>query len=302
MRIIILGSAAGGGVPQWNCGCANCAEARQSGGGRTQSSVALSADGERWVLLNASPDVRTQLAAHRALWPRGARGTPVSAVMLTDGEIDHTLGLLLLRESVARFPVYAPAGVTALLEDDWPIYRVLSAYAGVEPRTLEEDRAITLTDVTGAPLGLCCSAWAVARRPPRYARATPRGGTFDVGLRVTDERTGGVLAYVPTAGVVDDAVRRLARGADLLFFDGTFWSDTELAGAGVDAPAARDMGHLPIGGWDGSLQLLPRLGAKRVVLVHINNTNPILCRSSAERAQVEAAGVAVGEDAMEFDL
>ena len=108
MRVIILGSSAGGGVPQWNCGCPNCAEARRDGRGRTQSSVAVSADGERWVLLNASPDLRTQLAAHRALWPRGARGTPVAAVMLTDGEIDHTLGLLLLRESAVRLPVYAP--------------------------------------------------------------------------------------------------------------------------------------------------------------------------------------------------
>src|SRR6058998_123880 len=301
MRVIILGSSAGGGVPQWNCGCPNCAEARRDGRGRTQSSVAVSADGERWVLLNASPDLRTQLAAHRALWPRGARGTPVAAVMLTDGEIDHTLGLLLLRESAVRLPVYAPAGVTGLLGDAWPVYRVLSAYAGIEPRTLDEDRPIALTDVAGVPLGLCCSAVAVARRPPRYAHAASTG-TFDVGLRLTDERTGTIFAYVPTAGVIDDAVRRLARGADLLLVDGTFWSDMELAAAGVDAPTARQMGHLPIGGPDGSLEVLPQLGAKRAVFVHINNTNPILCRSSAERAQVEAAGVAVGEDGMEFEL
>ena len=123
-----------------------------------------------------------------------------------------------------------------------------------------------------------------------------------MGLRLTDERTGGTFAYVPTAGAVDDAVRRLARGADLLFFDGTFWSDRVLAAAGADAPTAREMGHLPIGGPDGSIGVLPRLGAKQVVLVHINNTNPILCRSSAERAQLEAAGVVVGEDAMEFQL
>jgi len=301
MRIIILGSSAGGGVPQWNCGCRNCVEARQDGRSRTQSSVAVSADGERWVLLNASPDLRMQLAAHRALWPRGARATPVAAVILTDGEIDHTLGLLLLRESAARVPVYAPAGVTALLGHEWPVYRVLSAYAGVEPRTLPDAQPIALADVAGAPLGLCCSTVAVARRPPRYARTAP-AQTFDVGLRITDERTGGTFAYVPTASAVDDAVRRLAGGADLLFFDGTFWSDTELTAAGVDAPTARDMGHLPVGGPEGSLRLLPRLGAKRVVLVHINNTNPILCRSSAERAEVEAAGVVVGEDALEFEL
>src|SRR5881409_1648926 len=180
MRVIILGSAAGGGLPQWNCGCRNCQEARLSGTGRTQSSVAVSADGARWILLNASPDLRTQLAAHRPLWPSGPRGTPVGAVVLTDGEIDHTLGLLLLRESAARLPVYAPAGVTALLGEQWPLYRVLSAYSGVEPRALEEGRAIALTDRAGSTLGISCSATAVARRPPRYA-ATARAATWDVG-------------------------------------------------------------------------------------------------------------------------
>src|SRR5213082_3078650 len=206
MRVIILGSAAGGGVPQWNCGCRNCTEARDTNRSRTQSSVALSADGERWILLNASPDLRTQLAAHRSLWPpSGSRATPVRAVVLTDGEIDHTLGLLLLRESAARLPVYAPAGVTALLGHEWPVYRVLSAYAGVEPRTLPDNQPVALADVAGAPLGLCCSTVAVARRPPRYARTAP-AQTFDVGLRITDERTGGTFAYVPTASAVDDAV------------------------------------------------------------------------------------------------
>src|SRR6059058_5565610 len=174
MGLIILGSAAGGGVPQWNCGCRNCTEARHTNRSRTQSSVAVSADGERWILLNASPDLRTQLAAHRSLWPpSGSRATPVRAVVLTDGEIDHTLGLLLLRESGARLPVYAPAGVTALLGDQWPVYRVLSTYSGVDARPLEEGRAIALTDGAGVTLGLCCSATAVARRPPRYARSAP---------------------------------------------------------------------------------------------------------------------------------
>src|SRR6266576_3492117 len=149
MRVIILGSAAGGGVPQWNCGCRNCTEARHTNRSRTQSSVAVSADGERWILLNA------------------------------------------------------PAGVTALLGDEWPLYRVLSAYSGVEPRALEEGRPLALTDRAGTPLGICCSATAVARRPPRYARAAPTQA-FDVGLRLTDEQTGGTLAYVPTAGAMDD--------------------------------------------------------------------------------------------------
>jgi pyrroloquinoline quinone biosynthesis protein B len=309
MRVIILGSAAGGGVPQWNCACPNCADARHDNRDRTQSGVAVSADGERWVLLNASPDLRIQLAAHHQLWPRGMgrvggarRGSGIAAVILTDGEIDHTLGLLLLRESAGTLPVYAPAGVAALLDDAWPLFRVLRAYAGVEPRVLDEARPMPLTDQAGVPLGICCSAAPMARRPPRYARGA-QAATFDVGLRLEDERTGATLAYVPAAGAIDATVRQVAGGADLLLFDGTFWSDDELRGVvGGDAPTARAMGHLPVGAPAGSLEQLPQLGAKRTVLVHINNTNPLLCRSSAERAQVEAAGITVGEDAMEFEL
>src|SRR5205809_672802 len=220
MRVIILGSAAGGGVPQWNCGCPNCRAARERGVGSLQSSVAVSADGARWILLNASPDLRAQLAAHPVLWPprQDSRGTPIGAVVLTDGEIDHTLGLLLLREATSRLVVYAAAGVTALLGAEWPVYRILSAYAGVDARTL---------------------------------------------------------------------------------LDGTFWSDGELRDAGVEAPTAREMGHLPIGDPGGSIEALPNVGSKRVVLVHINNTNPILREGSAERLKVEAAGIEVGEDGME---
>ncbi len=301
MRVILLGSAAGGGLPQWNCGCANCRDARAQGRGRTQSSVAVSADDERWILLNASPDLRTQLAAHRPLWPRAARHAPIAAVVLTDGEIDHTLGLMLLREGSAKMPVYAPAGVSALLSDQWPLYRVLSAYSGVLPRPLPDGQPVSLADAIDRSLGIACTAVPVARRPPRYAGQAP-GLTFDVGLRLRDERTGGTFAYIPTASQIDAAVRSVGAGADLLLFDGTFWSDGELRAAGVEAPTAREMGHLPVGGPGGGLEALPALGAKRTVLVHINNTNPILCRSSAERAQVEAAGIAVGEDGMEFDL
>lgn len=301
MRVIILGSAAGGGLPQWNCGCPNCREARSQGSGRTQSSVAVSADGERWILLNASPDLRAQIAVHRPLWPRGSRSTPIAAVVVTDGEIDSTLGLMLLREGSSKMPVYAPAGVTALLTDEWPLYRVLSAYGGVEPRPLPDGEAVSLTDVAARQLGISCSAVSIARRPPRYVRQAP-AKTFEVGLRLRDERTGGTFAYIPTASAVDAAVRTIAASANLLCFDGTFWLDDELKRAGVDAPTAREMGHVPVGGPGGSLEELTRLSAQRTVLVHINNTNPILHRSSAERAQVEAAGIEVGEDGMEFEL
>ncbi|HUL03661.1 MAG TPA: pyrroloquinoline quinone biosynthesis protein PqqB [Gemmatimonadales bacterium] len=301
MRVVILGSAAGGGVPQWNCGCAVCAAARASGTSRTQSSVAVSADGERWVLLNASPDLRQQLAACRALWPRAPRATPLSAVVLTDAEIDHTLGLLLLREAAQPIPVYAPDGVAMLLARDWPVLRLLARYAGAEGRQLPDAVATTLRDVDGRDLGLRCSAMTIARKAPRYATRAP-DATFEVGLRLEDPRTRGVLAYIPSAGAVDATVRSLAAGADLLCYDGTFWSDEELRAAGVEAPTAREMGHLPVGGAGGSLAQLGAVGAKRTVLVHINNTNPILDRASPERAQVERAGIAVAEDGMEFEL
>src|SRR2546427_626792 len=162
MRVIILGSAAGGGLPQWNCGCPNCRAAREQGPGRTQSSVAVSADGERWILLNASPDLRQQLAAHRALWPRGVRGTPLAAVVCTDGEIDHTLGLMLLREHTTQIPVYAPGGVISLLADPWPLFRVLSAYAGADARPLPDG------EPEGAPPD--------RRRWRQRRRAAPPGG------------------------------------------------------------------------------------------------------------------------------
>ena len=301
MQVILLGTGAGGGVPQWNCGCANCRAARARGRGRTQSSAAVSADGARWVLLNASPDLRTQLAAHTPLWPVAARESRISAVVLTDAEIDHTLGLLLLREGTSRMPVYATSGVAELLAGPWPITQVLESYSGIEPRPLPAGRATALADGTSQPLGLSCTAVALARRPPRYARAG-RGGDFEVGLRIQDPATGGSFAYVPAAGAVEDDVCALAAGADLLCFDGTFWSDDELRGAGVAAPRAREMGHVPIGGAGGSLEHLGRVGAKRTVLVHINNTNPILDPASPERAQVTAAGVEVGEDGMHFTL
>src|SRR5262245_13318374 len=212
MRVVILGSAAGGGVPQWNCGCSHCWSARASGLGRTQSSLAVTADGERWVLLNASPDLRQQLATRPGLWPRGARTTSVCAVVLTDAEIDHTLGLILMREAMNPLPVYAPEGVAALLGDAWPLFRVLAHYSGVKARPLTGVGTTPLRDLEGQDLGLICTAEPIAHRPPRYASGAT-AGAFGVGLRIEDTRTGGVLAYIPAAGAVDETVRALAAGA-----------------------------------------------------------------------------------------
>jgi len=301
VQIILLGTGAGGGVPQWNCGCPNCRAARARGRERTQSSVAVSADGERWILLNASPDLRVQLAAHGPFWPAAVRDSRVRAVVLTDGEIDHSLGLMTLREGTSRMPVYAPHGVAALLAGPWHLTRVLESYSGIDVRPLPERRAEALKDSSGQSLGLSCTAVALARRPPRYA-ATAAGDDYEVGLRLQDPATGGVFAYVPVAAAVDDDVCAFAAGADLLCFDGTLWSDGELQAQGIEAPRASEMGHVPVGGDGGSLERLPRIGAKRTVLVHINNTNPILGHDSPERAQVTSAGVEIGEDGMHFTL
>ncbi|HKE91030.1 MAG TPA: pyrroloquinoline quinone biosynthesis protein PqqB [Gemmatimonadales bacterium] len=301
MHVILLGTAAGGGVPQWNCGCRNCRAARARGRGRTQSSVAVSPDGERWILLNASPDLRTQLAAHTPFWPVELRDSRIRAVVLTDGEIDHTLGLLLLREGTSRMPVYAPSGVAALFAGPWPLTTVLEPYSGIDVRPLPPRRSAALADADGRSLDLTCTAVPLGRRPPRYASGAA-GGDLEVGLRIQDPATGGSFVYVPVAAALDDDVCALAAGADLLCFDGTFWSDAELHGLGIAAPSARTMGHAPLGGPDGSLARLAHVGAKRTVLVHINNTNPILAIDSPERAQVTAAGVEIGEDGMDFTL
>src|SRR2546429_7938516 len=241
MRVIILGSAAGGGLPQWNCGCANCRAARDGGAARTQSSVAVSADGERWIILNASRDLRVQLAAHRSLWPRGARGTPINAVILTDGEIDHTLGLMLLREGTSKLAVYAPTGVAALLGAEWPLYRVLAAYAGVAPRALPEARPLQLADAGGESLGVQWTALPVARRPPRYAHAAP-AATFDVGLRLRDERTGGTLPYIPPAGGGGEPGRGTPHRGGWGAFGGCFWAVGAVRGAAGARPPARSAG------------------------------------------------------------
>jgi pyrroloquinoline quinone biosynthesis protein B len=300
LRVVILGSAAGGGVPQWNCGCVNCRRARDEGTDRSQSAVAISADGERWVLLNASPDLRGQVASHSALWPRGSRETPISAVVLTDGEIDHTLGLLLLREGDG-LAVYAPEGVRSLLSEDWPLYPMLSGFVKIEDRLLQTDVPVPLADRRGADLGIECLALGLGRGAPRYARKG-HAGPHVVGLRLRDRRTGGVLAYVPAAGAIDSTVMRLAKDADLLLLDGTFWSDDEMETVGLRGRSALGMGHMPVGGPSGTLQQRSALGARRVVLVHMNNTNPILQPDSAERLQVVRSGVEISEDGMEFEL
>jgi pyrroloquinoline quinone biosynthesis protein B len=291
----VLGSAAGGGSPQWNCGCGVCAAVRAGAGpARTQSSVAVSADGRRWFLVNASPDVRTQIEAFPALQPHGDRATPVAAVLLTDAELDHTLGLLLLREA-RTITLYATSAVHKTLCDGSGVLRTLERYCHVE----------WLPVVPGADLplagGLSCRAFDVpTTKRDRFATGTDHGRV--VGYRLTDEATGGTLVYLPGLQALTPAVRAAIAGCHCLLIDGTCWQDDELVRLGLAGKTSREMGHLPVYGPDGSLAQLPSLEVRRTIFVHMNNTNPILLDDTPERHVVEGAGMEVAVDGLEVEV
>lgn len=302
MEIILLGTAAGGGFPQWNCWCGPCRVARADPGRaipRSQSAAAVSADGERWFLLNASPDVHAQLSRLPVRPAGGIRHAPVEGVVLTDAELDHTLGLVLLREA-RQLQVAATRAVREILEEDSALLRVTRAFAQVQAVDLEADAPVALHYRDGCPSGLSVTAFPVPAGPPRFARAERAGHT--VGLSIRDEATGGTCAFVPGCGGLDDALFARLAAADLVLFDGTFWSDDELIDLGISDRTARAMDHLPVAGRGGSLERLAELPSRQRVYTHINNTNPMLVEDSAERAVVERRGVVVGADGMRFSL
>ncbi|MEO8226813.1 MAG: pyrroloquinoline quinone biosynthesis protein PqqB [Gemmatimonadota bacterium] len=301
MKVILLGTAAGGGFPQWNCWCPTCRTARldpSMAHPRTQSSVAVSANGSNWFLLNASPDVRTQLG--RLPHPTGpaARHVPIDGIVFTDAELDHTLGLVLLREA-GRLTVWATDAVVRTMEHESRVLAVTRAFADVPAVPLPPGHAVALTLRDGTSSGLTVEAFEVAGHPPRFdSGATPSGHT--VGLLLRDAG-GACCAYVPGCGAFDEPLAERLAIASLVLFDGTFWSSDELVSRGFSTRDAHAMGHLPIGGTGGSLARLAQLPGT-AVYTHINNTNPILLENSAERAAVEQAGMVVGRDGMEFTL
>jgi pyrroloquinoline quinone biosynthesis protein B len=303
VQIILLGTAAGGGFPQWNCWCPSCRVARQEPSRahqRTQSSAAVSADGVRWFLLNASPDVHAQLGRFEAAPPGPtARHVPVEGIVLTDAELDHTLGVVLLRE--ARFlQLWATEAVGHILEADSRILPVTRAFAQVEVRAIDLGQETPLLYRDGCPSGISVLGFPVPAGPPRFAEEEREGHT--VGLLLRDEATGGVAAFVPGCGELDDRLLGLLGQADLVLFDGTFWTDDELIRLRIGERTARQMDHLPISGADGSLVRLAALSARDRIYTHINNTNPMLIEDGPERAAVEAAGLRVGFDGMRFTL
>jgi pyrroloquinoline quinone biosynthesis protein B len=306
MRVILLGTAAGGGYPQWNCYCPVCRVARDTPSrarARSQSSVAVSADGLRWFLLNASPDVRDQLKNITSRLPQPGpntvRSVPFEAVILTDAELDHTLGVTLLREA-RHLRLYATRAVETTLEQDSRIIPVTRAFAKVDVHHLALDKEIPLLDREGTPAGLTVRAFAVPGDAPRFA-ATERDGQV-VGLIIRDPASTGTLAFLPGCADLDARLRAILEPANLILFDGTFWTDDELVTLGISPSTARQMGHQPVSGPTGSLNALQNFPLARRVYTHINNSNPILIEDSPERRTVTDGGIIVGADGAEFLL
>jgi len=300
VRIRVLGSAAGGGFPQWNCGCPNCRGLRAGtirAKARRQESVAVSADGRSWLLLNASPEIREQIESFPGLHPQAPRHSPISGIVLTNGDLDHTLGLLSLRESYP-LTVFATDRVRRGFTEENVFYRTLERFTDqVTWRPLKLGREEDLAT------GLTLEAVPVPGKPPIHLEGSFAPDAEDnVGVRIRETRSGTVLAYFSGVGGVSPAVAQALADATAVFFDGTFWSEDELPALGVGDKRARDMAHAPLGGPHGSLAALGTLSASRRILIHINNTNPLLREDSAERAHVTARGWEVAYDGMEVSL
>ncbi len=295
MRIRVLGSCAGGGLPQWNCGGPNSVRSRSGAlAPRSQPSLAVSADGERWSLLNASPDLRHQFAAFPGLHPRpGTRDVPLDSVVLTSAELDHVMGLLVLREALSYRVISTPWVRDAILDHN-AAWRLLDPAWGVLPldRSIFLDRAEVLE----------ARFFPVPGKVPGYLRdhAKPHPECC-VGLRVTDLRSGRRLAFVPGVKTIDEGTRAELAAADCRFVDGTFFSADELQGLRPGAPDAFAMGHVPISGPGGSLPLLSGMSG-RTLYIHMNNTNPVLDPGSEEAERVRSCGLEVAADGQELEL
>jgi len=306
MRIVVLGAAAGGGFPQWNCNCANCRRARTGDPAaipRTQSSVAVSADGERWLLLNASPDLRQQIARTPALHPReGLRDSPIKAVLPTNADVDHIGGLINLREG-QPFALYGGERVLGAIAAN-PVFGVLNPEV-VPRRPIRLGETFPVADAEGARLGLQAEVFPVPGKVALYLEDVTAGADFGtregdtVGVRLIDEANGAEAFYLPNCAAVDAALAERILGARLVFFDGTLYRDDEMIRAGLGHKTGARMGHMNISGPEGSLAVFAELDVARKVYVHINNSNPILLADSPERREVEAAGWEVAHDGME---
>ncbi len=294
-RARILGAAAGGGLPQWNCGCENCNLARAGSiPSQTQSSIAVSSNGSDWSILNASPDIRQQLADCHSLHPTGLRDIPLCSVLLTNGDIDHVAGLLTLRE-MQPFSMFATAGIHEVVDQN-PIFSAL------KPSVVKRV-TIALEHPAEIAPGLTATLFPVPGKVPLYLEGetvqTDLMGDQTVGVHLAAGDTDAF--YIPGCATMNDDLRHRLSGAALVFFDGTLWQDDEMVRAGVGTKTGKRMGHMSMSGPDGSLSAFEPLDVVRKVYVHMNNTNPVLRPDSRERSEAEAAGWIIGQDGMEIE-
>lgn len=305
MRVVVLGSAAGGGVPQWNCNCEICRAARD---GRpelraTQASIAVSADGEHWFLVNASPDLRQQVIATPQLHPKASqlRHSPIAGVILTNGEVDAVAGLLSLREGWP-FAIYAHQRVLSILKSN-SIFNVLDEKR-VRREPIEFDVAFEPKLSDGSLSGLEVLPFAVPGKQAWYleGESSSEDSGDTLGLRISDKRSGKHLYFLAACAVLTPELKKRLQGAPLIFFDGTLWRDDELIAAGLGTKTGQRMGHMAMSGEDGAIAAFADLGIARKIFLHINNSNPVLLPGSAERQAAERAGWQIPSDGAEITI
>ncbi len=308
LRLVVLGAAAGGGVPQWNCGCRVCQAARTEHPElrSTQASIAISADGDHWFLINASPDLRQQLIATPQLHPQAGklRHSPISGVILTNGEIDAIAGLLSMREGWP-FTIYAHPKVLSILEANG-IFNVLSE-KNVRRLPIEVDNTFEPNLPDGSPSGIEILSFAVPGKSAWYLEGEVHPSGKDsagdtIGLRVRDKASGKYFYFLAACAAINDDLRSRLAGAPLIFFDGTVWRDDELIAAGLGNKTGQDMGHIAMSGDHGAIQSLAGLDIGRKIFLHINNSNPALLHASPEREIAERAGWQFPADGTEIVL
>ena len=304
MRIRVLGSAAGGGFPQWNCNCRNCDGVRKGtlrAKARTQSSIAVSPGANDWILFNASPDLLAQYQGFRELQPgRSIRDTGIRSVVLMDAQIDHTTGLLMLREG-KPLELYCTDMAREDLSTGNPLFKILGHYCGVNWHQVPTARGNQFSVIGGEQLSF--TAVPLKSNAPPYSphRDKPVEGD-NIGMRIVDPASGKVLFYAPGLGEIEPHLKPFLEEADVLMVDGTFWTDDEMIGMGLSKKRARDIGHLAQSGAGGMMEVLKPLKASRKILIHINNTNPILDEDSEQRRQLADAGIEVAYDGMDIKL
>ena len=304
MKIRVLGAGAGGGFPQWNCNCHNCSRVRAgtvNAKRRTQSSIAVSSDNANWVLFNASPDIRTQLENFPAAHPKhGLRDSGIKAIILIDSQIDHTTGLLMLRESTRPLEIYCSEPVKQDLSTGFPVLKMLEHYCGVNHHPVPLDGGgFAIPGIED----LRFHTHALKSKAPPYSphRHDPHDGD-NIGVVIEQISTGKQLYYAPGLGEIEPHVAAALRRVDCVLVDGTFWLNDEMGRAGIADKLSLDLGHLPQSEPGGMIETLNGVPAARKILIHINNTNPILDEDSPERKTLDEAGIEVAFDGLEIDL